>query len=328
MKKMFSILCAVCVALVAGATDVQLLVQKVDNQGLVPGNTYRVYAQMLDANKNVHAIFGDSVDPMSITSTTSFYQHQFGAYSAIAMNPVAISVAPELAYDSWITLGYETSENNDLWDIGLSFADFSAGNGISTDNGAWFLLPTDAKCEANDLGLVLLGQFTTTGTASGTLNIQGWDGPNNNWQARNLTFITTDAVWFGCNDAQASNYNAQAGFNDGTCQYANGNNTFAQQGHDVSSKGIEEVSTWEVFPNPIRNHVIHLQFSENIDLSQKTLVDIFDMNGRLVNGFVINEGMVTGGNRITLEQELSGGSYKIVLNQGSQLDSKTIIVEK
>lgn len=328
MKKMLSILCAVCVAFVAGATDVQLLVQKVDNQGLVPGNTYRVYAQLLDANKNIHAIFGDSEDALSISCTAPFYQHQFGDYSAIAMNPIAITAAPELAYDSWITLGYSTSENNDLWDIGISFSDFNTGNGISTDNGAWFLLPTDEMCNANSLGLVLIGQFTTTGVVSGTLNVQGWDGPNNNWQARNLTFISSDAVIFGCTEQNATNYNPQAGFNDGTCEFSGNDNTHAQPGHDVVISKVVEESTWEVFPNPVRNHVIHLQFTAALDLSQKTVVDVFDMNGKLVNSHIINEGMVTGGNRITIDQALAGGSYKIVLNQGNKIESKSIVVEK
>ena len=170
MKKMLSIVCAVCVAIAANATDAQLLVQKVDNGGVVPGNTYRVYVQLADANKDVHAIFGDATDPLSITSTAPFYQHPFGDYSAIGMNPVAINAAPALAFDSWVTLGYASSEGNDMWDIGMSFTEFNNGNGISTDNGAWFLLPTDEKCDANDLGLVLIAQFTTTGVASGL----GW----------------------------------------------------------------------------------------------------------------------------------------------------------
>lgn len=330
MKKIFSIVCAVCLAFAAGATDAQLLVQKVDNGGIVPGNTYRVYVHLTDANKDVHAIFGDATDPLSITCTAPFFQHAFGDYSAIAMNPVAINAAPALAFDSWITLGYESSEGNDMWDIGMSFANFNNGNGISTDNGAWFLLPTDEKCDANSNGLVLIAQFTTTGVASGTLNIQGWDGPNNNWQARNLTFTTANAVVFGCTDAGAANYNAQAGFNDGTCEYAAGNNTNTHHagGHAGVVSRTEEGQTWDVFPNPLREGLVHVQLSNEFDMSLNNVIRIVDGAGRIVRELQVNDGMVIGGNRVSIDQNFAGGTYKVILTQGEKTESKTFVVER
>jgi hypothetical protein len=330
MKKTVCMLSTVVAALCVSATDVQLLVQKVDNQGLVPGNTYRLYAQVLDQNKNIHAIFGDTENPLSITSTANFYQHPFGGYSTASVNPAAIEAEPALNFDSWITLGYANSIENDVWDIGLTFADFNSGGSINTENGAWFLLPTDEKCEANDLGLILLGQFTTTGIASGVLNVQGWDGPNNNWQARNLQFTTENANVFGCNDQSASNYNPQATFNDGSCILDGNSGINAAHGHDVApSKITDAANSWDVFPNPIRDNVFHIQFRNDIDFNEgNVVVEIMEMNGKLVRSFEVNSGMVIGGNRISVDQPLAAGMYKVMLTQAGKQESKSIVVGK
>jgi hypothetical protein len=244
---------------------------------------------------------------------------------------MVFTVDPSMNYDSWITLGYANSENNDVWDLGMTFTTFNSGGSITTDNGAWFLLPTDEKCNANAAGLVLLGQFTSEGIVSGTLNVQGWDGPNNNWQARDLHFTTENAHIFGCNDADASNFNPEATFNDGTCEFGGVvNNTHAEAGHDVAAvKADGLTNSWEVFPNPIRQNVFHIQFKNNVDFTQGNVrVDIMEMSGRLVGSYEVNEGMVAGGNRITLDQPLASGVYKVMLTQGSYQESKSVLVER
>ena len=331
MKKSLFVITSVIAAMFASATDVQLVVQKVDNQGLVEGNTYRLYAQLLDANKDIHAIFGDAVNPLSIISTAPFYQHPYGGYSTSSINEQIFTVEPSLAYDSWITLGYANSENNDVWDIGMSFTGFNGGGNISTDNGAWFLLPTDEKCDANSLGLVLLGQFTSTGIVSGTLNVQGWDGPNNNWQARNLQFSTENAHVFGCNDQDASNFNAEATFNDGTCEFTGNSGIGAVGGHDVAPSKVDPAAQagWDVFPNPIRQNLFHIQFKNDIDFTTGNVrVDVLEMSGKLVKSYEVNAGMVIGGNRISIDQPLASGVYKVMLTQGATQESKSIVVER
>ena len=331
MKKALFLFTSLMAVLFVSATDVQLLVQKVDNQGLVPGNTYRLYAQLFDSNKNIHAVFGDTQNPLSIVSTAPFYQHPYGGYSTASINELTFSVDPAMNYDSWITLGYSNSENNDVWDIGMSFNAFNGGGSISTDNGAWFLLPTNEKCDANSLGLVLLGQFTSTGVVSGTLNVQGWDGPNNNWQARDLHFTTENAEIFGCTDHSASNYNTAATFNDGTCEFNGSTSSVnAAPGHDKAPMKADgtEVS-WDVFPNPIQQNVFHIQFKNDIDFTKGNVrVDLMEMNGNLVKSYEVNAGMVIGGNRVSIDQPLSSGVYKVMLTQGTTQESKSIVVAR
>ena len=156
----------------------------------------------------------------------------------------------------------------------------------------------------------------------------GWDGPNNNWQARNLTFTTAEAVVFGCTDSGASNYNAQAGFNDGTCEYTANNNTHAAAGHDVAVSRIDNVQTWEVFPNPVREGMIHIQLSNEFDVTQNNVIKIMDNAGRLVKEIQVNDGMIIGGNKVSIEQDLAGGTYKVLLTQGAKTESKTFVVER
>ena len=63
---------------VANAQVVRLEVDYIDNQGLVPGDTYRVYAVMQQEGDILDAVFGEKSAPMSVTSTAPFYQHPKG----------------------------------------------------------------------------------------------------------------------------------------------------------------------------------------------------------------------------------------------------------
>ncbi|MEY3398473.1 MAG: hypothetical protein RL220_1067 [Bacteroidota bacterium] len=331
MKKAAVVLMGALMASLAQANDVQLIVQKVDNQGLVPGNTYRVYAVLPEGFPTVHAVWGDTENPLMIESTAPFYNHPFGGNSTLNISDAALALSPELAYDTWITLGYENGEGNDMWDLGVDFTDFETGGTIMVNNGAWFLLPTDEKCAPNELGLVLLGQFTTTGTASGTLNLQGWTEPQVGWQRTGLTFTTENAQIFGCTDSAASNFNAQATFDDNSCEGTtnNNNDNIFQQGHGTASAIKTDNNSWDIFPNPIRENLFHVQFKNNIDFSKgDVIVDIFDASGRKAHSLQVNEGMMIGGNRLMLTPALSGGTYKVVLTAEGKQESKSLIVQK
>ena len=63
-------LMAVCVS--AGAQVVRLEVDYIDNKGMVPGDTYRVYAVMENEGDILDAVFGEKSAPMRIESTASF----------------------------------------------------------------------------------------------------------------------------------------------------------------------------------------------------------------------------------------------------------------
>ncbi len=329
MKNTFLLLSALAIMSFANATDAQLIVQQVPNQNTVPGSTYRLFAQMPDAAHSLHIVFGDAQNPLHIESTAPFYQHPYGGHSALNLNDATLQISSALMYDSYITLGYRNGTDNNMSDIGVDFAAFGDGNQISTNNGGWFLLPTDAKCNAEASGLVFIGQFTTTGIVTGTLNLQGWTGPQQAWLKKGLTFSTANAQIFGCTDASAANYSATATFNDGTCTHNNSNGQTTQSYTQATKGGVETTNTWEVFPNPLRDNLIHVQFKNAIDFKKEiTTVEILDMTGRLLLSQNITNENAVGGNRITLVQELSNGTYKVVLTQSNRKETQTLVVQK
>ncbi len=322
MKKLTLIACALMMGQALLANDIRLIVQRVDNQGSVNGSTYRLYAQMASSGQTLHIVYGDQTNPLSIESTAPLFQHQYCGHSAAHVSPATIAMDQTAAYDSWITLGYDNNQNNDMWDIGVDFSTFDATGAIQSNNGGWFLIPTDEKCQQNQSGLVLLAQFTTTGVVSGKMNLQGWNSPQDVWRVTGLTFSTSQAMVFGCTDSKASNYNAQAEFNDGSCAYQEG----TSQNNAVSHATVG--SNWDVFPNPLRDNMINIQFN-GIDVKQtQTRIDILDMTGKLVGSHQISAGSLIGGNRVIIEQSLAAGTYHAVLVQNGKQESKTIIVQK
>jgi hypothetical protein len=322
MKSIFTLAFSLISMAQALASDVQLVVQKVENNGIVPGNTYRVYAQLPSEDYSVHAVWGDTQHPLVIESTAPFYQHPLGQYSSNGIHQNIIDIAPEIEFDSFITLGYSDSEGNSLWDIGVDFNSFDEGGEILTNNGAWFLLPENEKCApVGSANLVLLGQFTTQGVASGTLNLQGWSTGKQTWNALGLTFVTTDAKTFGCTDASASNFNPDANFNDGSCI------TTASEGV-LNTQELVASQSWSVFPNPVRDNLVHIQFSKGFTLSPNAVLEIFDMSGKRLAQHVMSNGSWTASNRLTVNQQLAAGTYKIVISQDGKSESQTLIVAK
>lgn len=321
MKKILSLLAAGVLSIGAMASDVRLIVEQVNNHGAVPGNTYRVWAQLASPSHSLHIVWGDVENPLTIESTAPFYQHPYGGFSSSSIAPALTSVDPNVAYDSWITVGYQNNEGNDLWDLGIDFSSFNAGGEILANNGAWFLIPTDEKCAPSENGLVLIGQFTTTGVASGRMNLQGWTAPNQKWQATGVTFNTENSFVFGCTDSKASNYNADATFDDGSC--AEPNEVLAIE--EVSAQGDQ----WQVFPNPLRDNLLHVQFNSALSNGkEKATLNIMDMSGKMVGTHNIVAEQILPGNRLTLTQDLAAGTYKVILTQGTFSESKTLIVQK
>lgn len=310
------------------AQNVQLVVEQVNNQGLVPGNTYRVYAQLPSTDHSLHAVFGDSEGGMHIESTAAFYQHPYGGNTAIDINSAMTNLAPELAYDSWLTIGRDNGDGNNLWEVGINFDGFNAGNALDVQDGAWFLIPTHPQTKEGNNGLILIGQFTTTGVATGTINLQGWDADNKAWQARNLNFVTTNAQVLGCTDSNALNFNAQATYNNGTCEFAENNGTSGTSTSPVVAPSAEPTK-WSIFPNPVFEGQINIQFSQVLDPSKDNVtISIFDMNGKLVQGKELKSADVIGGNRVILNADLAAGSYTVNVRHGSASESQIIVVQK
>lgn len=326
MKKLFTVLAACGAFISMQAANVEVVVEKVDNGGIVPGNTYRIYAELPSTEHSLHAVFADDSDGLLIQSTGSFYNNALGNYSSLDINPNIIQADPALEFDSWVTIGAENNVSNNLWTIGVDYADFENGGEINVTDGAWFVVPTDVRAFPNASNLILLAQLTTDGTASGILNFQGRDTEGNVWQERGLTFSTTDAHTFGCMDQQAANYDADASYDDGTCEF---NNEDDAASGDVELSSLTDQANVTVFPNPIWEGQFNLQFSEKLDLrNDKLIVEVYDANGKRVIAHEFGDGAVIGGNRVIVEHQLAGGNYTVNLSTSSFKDAVQVIVQR
>ena len=166
------------------------------------GETYRMYVDV-DAGARIDAVFGNSVGSLDIGTAAgmSFYQNAYGGPTSTSCNSDFFLLAPELEWDSYVTIGalYANGSpfaNNALLDIGIDFSNFNAGGDLAgIDNGSWFVTPADAQ-GAEVGGRVLIGQFTVIGGSGnalddllGQVSLQGKDANGDTWQELGVTWV-------------------------------------------------------------------------------------------------------------------------------------------
>lgn len=302
---------ALAAAGMASAQSASVVVEKVDNQGLVEGDTYRVYVKAPSIDHSVHALFADGVNTLTIESTAPFYQNVFGSHTSTGQNAAIVAIQPELSYDSYVTIGAASDANNNLWEAGVNPAAFEAGESLHIEDGAWFVIPTDQQANPNQEKLVLVAQLTTTGEAHGVLNVQGWDGDRNTWQTTGLEFNTKNAITFGSNEDTADN---------------TGN---SQDNAAAVTASTDAADSFQVFPNPVRDNQINIQFNSNVDFESGNLaVDVLDLSGKVVYTTEVSAATMTAGNRMIISTELASGVYTITIRQGAQMNvSQQVIVQ-
>ena len=163
--------------------------------------TYRCFVD-LHAGARIESVFGNSQSPLTIKprSGRSFYQNPYGGPTSQYINPAFLPLIPSLEWDSFVTIGSlnilgSPFPDNNLTDIGISWASFEAGSDLDVDNGSWFIGPNDAQGQELN-GSVLIGQFTVingTGHAWSDLEInvslQGTDVNGDAWQILGLTWV-------------------------------------------------------------------------------------------------------------------------------------------
>ena len=319
MKNLFAMTAALLMGFGAAANNVELVVEAVDNGGIVPGNTFRVYAVLPSAQHSLHAIFAAEEHVLNVATTGSFYQHQYGSSSSLDVNEAIVNIEPTLAFDSWVTVGAENSENNNLWTIGVDYADFLAGNELNVTDGAWFVVPTDVQAAAAVGNKVLLMQLTTDGTASGILNLQGKDANGDIWRAYDLTFSSDDAEVFGCTDANAANFNSNATYNDGSCEGEAINGTV----------GIANDTKWNIFPNPVFESTFSVQFDSELVLgNDNMIVEATDLNGKVVFSQQYAQENVVGGNRLVIKHSLAAGTYTLTAKHRDFSSAQNFVVTR
>lgn len=298
------------------ANDVKLLITCESGNLVSAGNTYRLYAA-IPADATLHVVYGDPQYPLSISCDQGFYQHPMGSNTTAGIHPTLTIEYPELLSDSWITIGYENQWQNQLWDIGLDLNTFSEGGNIFCDNGGWFLVPGDIGSLPDERGLVLLAQFTTLGSVSGTLNLQGRNA-DGVWKKNGLTFSSEDCLIAGCTDSQFANFNPLAEINDGSCS---GGCLPEINSNEASSQA------WTIFPNPLRQHLLHIQFNAfQFTSTESAKIEIRDASGKLILSRTIDSQQIQF-NRFTIEHTLSSGTYEVLLMQGELMDHRKLVVQ-
>ena len=210
-----------------------------------PGLTrYRFYVDMMDASDKFSAVFGNSEQPLLVNVPSGAFNTGFNSsWNASGLNPAFVAQFPEMADDTYATIGLtgpaSTSGIAGAADPGLAedpdqgLTPFFINNGATTlaadmiVGSSWFVLNDagNAAPDANQQVIVL--QVTTAGEISGHINVQVFPMGNGD-QAQVLNFPFDGAGTFtaeggsnacGCTDAEASNYDPSAEYDDGSCEF-------------------------------------------------------------------------------------------------------------
>ncbi|MGB0424684.1 MAG: T9SS type A sorting domain-containing protein, partial [Flavobacteriales bacterium] len=159
--------------------------------------------------------------------------------------------------------------------------------------------------------------LTTDGIATGSLNFQGRDAQGEVWQVRNLTFSSEDAQVFGCTDETANNYNAEATYDNGTCDFSVG----------IADTGSLEVDIFQIFPNPISGGVIGITFTDAISAKADAELILYDQTGKLIVAQQINAEQLIAGGKFEIRKDLAPGIYTLQLKAEDQVQQHRLVKE-
>jgi hypothetical protein len=214
--------------------DIGMLVGPLGITDLTGYSTTRLYIGNMNPNDFLSSVSGDATNATLVNTTTDFYQATLGAGTPNGINSLLFPVYPDLAYDSWVTIGLEGVPNagggeagvstvqsgNNPWLTNFDPGAGAAGGNIAIDDaigGAWYALNGDANGVAGTDMRVLAGQFTTTGELSGQLYIQIFIEGDGADEFRDTFYFGAGAPVLGCTNAEACNYNVDATDDDGSC---------------------------------------------------------------------------------------------------------------
>ena len=210
-----------------------------DTGELAGMTTYRMYITTPNTNDVISAIYGEEELPLVISTTTSFFQSEFGNVLGSGISPALFPFSPSLEFDSWVTIGLDgpagpddqapstIGETNNSWET-----NFEAGMDLLIQDsigGAIFVTNSAGSMNivSGDDQRILLGQFTTDGSMSGQVNVQMFPAGNVDSTDRLSFFFNGVGVFpsagdnaCGCTDPAACNYDPLTTFDDGSCEYA------------------------------------------------------------------------------------------------------------
>ena len=153
----------------------------------VPGhNVYKFYVNMNDASDKFSAVFGNDQDNLIINTPSGIFNSSFNAsWSAAGINPAFLAFFPDMAEDSYATIGLtgpamgpqaDPSLVEDA-DLSTTISDYftEGGTGLNVNTltgGSWYVLNTAANSFPDADLRVLVMQITSSGDVSGTIIFQ------------------------------------------------------------------------------------------------------------------------------------------------------------
>jgi hypothetical protein len=187
MQKLFPLVFMFMPALLLGQFQ-ELVIEEVDNNGVVDGRTWRIYALMENPGDVIDAIYGEEKAALWIRSEKGFYQHPKGGALASQVQRYDVENDRTLRYDSWFTIGKSDNYLNKVASFppDLSFDTFESGGNFESNNGAWFVVPTEFQAQAPSDRKILLMQLTSTGPIEGLINVHGREVPDSFDESGNI----------------------------------------------------------------------------------------------------------------------------------------------
>ncbi len=204
--------------------------------------TYRLYANLTNADDFVTSVSGDENDVLRISLTNSseqFFNHPGGGPGG-PFNADFLNFVPLLEYDTHVSIGYDSTDDMVVGfceptlieaadPASLWITSFDEGNDLIVDSfngGSYFIV---ASCENGTAGAdlrVSLGQFTINAAETGIVATACIQVFTNGIQSEATNIVTCGAtasapvgIIPGCMDPLANNYDVTANFDNGNCIY-------------------------------------------------------------------------------------------------------------
>jgi len=206
------------------------------------GTVYRFYVQMQDPTDRMSAVFGNDQFNLTVNAPSGVFNSSFNSgWSAAGINPLFLTSYPDLADDTYATIGLEGPAAGILGAADPSLVEDSAQpitpffltagettlESTTLTGSSWYVLNTASNGLPDADGRVLVMQVTTTGDISGTINYQVFPlgvGANDvqlttDFDGTGTFGGASQATGCGCTDSGACNYNPTADYEDGSCVY-------------------------------------------------------------------------------------------------------------
>ena len=206
--------------------------------------TYRFYVEMQDATDRMSAVFGNDQASLLVSTPGGAFNSAFNSsWNASGINPAFLPVFPDLADDSYATIGLTgpastsgiagAADPSLVEDANQAITPYFLTPGATSlesttlTGASWYVLNTAANGLPDADGRVLIMQVTTAGEISGQINYQVFPlGVGADQQQLNVAFAGSGTFGgggtgpaCGCTDDTATNYDETAQYDDGSCEY-------------------------------------------------------------------------------------------------------------